>query len=89
MLLETRPARGLLGGMPGWPGTDWDARGGGAGAGVAPLAANWREAGEVRHIFTHFDLRLTVQAALVPPTPAPTAAPLCRAPISPPAPCPP
>jgi A/G-specific adenine glycosylase len=67
MLLEARPARGLLGGMPGWPGTDWDARGGGAGAGAAPLAANWREAGEVRHIFTHFDLRLTVQAALVPP----------------------
>ena len=29
MLLETRPERGLLGGMLGWPGSDWDGGGGG------------------------------------------------------------
>jgi A/G-specific adenine glycosylase len=56
-LLETRPARGLLGGMLGWPGSDWDGAGGGA-----PLAAEWRETGaEVRHTFTHFHLRLAVE----------------------------
>ena len=62
-LLETRPERGLLGGMLGWPGTDWDGAGG-----DAPLAADWRDAGgEVRHTFTHFHLRLTVQVAQVGP----------------------
>ena len=59
-LLETRPARGLLGGMPGWPGDGWDGAGG-----EAPLDAAWRDAGEVRHVFSHFELRLTVLAARV------------------------
>ncbi len=57
-LLETRPARGLLGGMLGWPGSDWDGAGG-----PAPFAADWRDAGEVRHTFTHFHLRLSVRVA--------------------------
>ncbi len=61
MLLETRPARGLLGAMLGWPGTDWDGAGG-----AAPLDAEWRSVGEVRHTFTHFHLRLSVEAADVP-----------------------
>jgi A/G-specific adenine glycosylase len=65
-LLETRPARGLLGGMLGWPGSGWDGAGG-----PAPLAADWREAGSLRHTFTHFHLDLTVQAARVPPEAAP------------------
>jgi A/G-specific adenine glycosylase len=65
-LLETRPARGLLGGMLGWPGSDWDGAGG-----PAPLAADWREAGEVRHTFTHFHLALTVMVAEVPDGAAP------------------
>jgi A/G-specific adenine glycosylase len=57
-LLERRPGKGLLGGMLGWPGTGWDGAGG-----DAPLAADWQDAGEVRHVFTHFDLRLSVAAA--------------------------
>ncbi|MEY4983902.1 MAG: hypothetical protein RIR62_2168 [Pseudomonadota bacterium] len=57
-LLERRPERGLLGGMLGWPGSDWDGAGG-----PAPLAADWREVGEVRHTFTHFHLILRVLRA--------------------------
>ncbi|HEX9858318.1 MAG TPA: A/G-specific adenine glycosylase [Paracoccaceae bacterium] len=58
LLLEQRPDRGLLGGMLGWPGTGWDNAGG-----PAPLDADWREAGEVRHTFTHFHLVLRVMVA--------------------------
>jgi A/G-specific adenine glycosylase len=57
-LLETRPDRGLLGGMPGWPGSDWDGTDGGA-----PVQAEWQDAGEVRHTFTHFHLILRVLIA--------------------------
>ncbi len=61
MLLETRPERGLLGGMLGWPGSNWD-----GGGGPAPLDADWQESGaEVRHTFTHFHLRLVVAVAEV------------------------
>jgi A/G-specific adenine glycosylase len=61
-LLETRPARGLLGGMLGWPGSDWDRGGGGP-----PVRADWRRAmGQVRHTFTHFDLYLDVDVGEVP-----------------------
>lgn len=58
LLLEDRPARGLLGGMLGFPGSDWDGVGG-----PAPLQADWREAGEIRHTFTHFHLYLAVRVA--------------------------
>lgn len=58
VLLEERPARGLLGGMLGLPGDGWD-----GGGGVAPVEADWQAAGEVRHTFTHFHLILTVLAA--------------------------
>lgn len=57
-LLETRPTRGLLGGMLGWPGSDWD-----NGGGPAPLTVNWQEAGALHHTFTHFHLRLAVLVA--------------------------
>ena len=60
-LLETRPERGLLGGMPGFPGDGWDGAGG-----PAPLAADWQEIGEVRHTFTHFHLILRVLLAELP-----------------------
>ena len=61
MLLETRPERGLLGGMLGWPGSAWD-----GGGGPAPLDTDWRDAaGEVRHTFTHFHLRLDIAVAEV------------------------
>lgn len=62
-LLERRPDRGLLGGMLGWPGSDWSA----TPAAAPPLAADWRDLGaEVRHTFTHFDLRLSLLLAEVP-----------------------
>lgn len=61
-LVERRPDRGLLGGMTGFPGADWDGAGG-----EVPLAADWRAMGEVRHTFTHFHLELTVLAVDLPP----------------------
>ncbi|WP_430465826.1 A/G-specific adenine glycosylase [Tabrizicola sp.] len=60
VLLEDRPPRGLLGGMPGFPGDGWDGAGG-----AAPMQADWREVGGLRHTFTHFHLDLTVRAAIV------------------------
>ena len=64
-LVETRPERGLLGGMTGFPGDGWDSAGG-----PAPVEAAWREAGEVRHTFTHFHLILRVLAAETDANPA-------------------
>lgn len=64
-LLERRPDRGLLGGMLGWPCSDWsvDTR---APSSDPPLAAEWTELdGEVRHTFTHFHLRLRIMTAEV------------------------
>ncbi len=64
-LLERRPDNGLLGGMLGWPGSEW----GDSPAGTPPLEANWHDPGaEVRHTFTHFHLRLALRVAEVPPT---------------------
>lgn len=57
-LMETRPDRGLLGGMLGFPGSDWDGAGG-----PAPLQTDWHRLGEVRHTFTHFHLILDVMLA--------------------------
>jgi A/G-specific adenine glycosylase len=62
-LLETRPDRGLLGGMLGWPTSDWGAD----PTPCPPVQADWRPLdGEARHTFTHFHLRLAVQIATVP-----------------------
>ncbi len=68
VLLRTRPYKGLLGGMTELPGTEWrdtpwamnDA------LADAPMPATWRAAGQVRHVFTHFELILDVLAARVP-----------------------
>ncbi len=61
-LLERRPGKGLLGGMLGWPGSDWSD----APAEAPPLDAPWRDPGaEVRHTFTHFHLRLALRVANV------------------------
>lgn len=62
-LLETRPEKGLLGGMLGWPGSDWSA----APDPAPPVAVDWHDLGtEVRHTFTHFHLILKVYATVVP-----------------------
>ncbi len=55
---ERRPAKGLLGGMLGLPGSDWieqDPPGT-----DFPVSGDWKSAGQVRHVFTHFSLELTV-----------------------------
>ncbi len=63
-LLETRPPRGLLGGMLGWPGSDWTEA---SPDPAPPLPADWMEAPvSVQHTFTHFQLTLRVFAATVP-----------------------
>jgi len=67
-LLERRPPKGLLGGMLGWPGSDWNE----APTDAPPLDANWRDPGaDVRHTFTHFHLRLALRVANVPLDTAP------------------
>ncbi|SLN67791.1 putative A/G-specific adenine glycosylase YfhQ [Roseovarius litorisediminis] len=61
-LLERRPDKGLLGGMLGWPGSDWSE----APSPSPPIKAEWTLlAEEVRHTFTHFHLRLQITIALV------------------------
>jgi A/G-specific adenine glycosylase len=62
VLLETRPPRGLLGGMLGWPGSDWGAD----PLPRPPAPADWQPVGEARHTFTHFHLRLAVLTADLP-----------------------
>jgi A/G-specific adenine glycosylase len=61
VLLVRRPSRGLLGGMLALPTGDWGAE---AEPG-APVAAEWEEAGEIDHVFTHFALTLRVHCAQV------------------------
>lgn len=66
-LLETRPDKGLLGGMLGWPGSDWLDASGDRPLGDPPVAGRWTTVpGEVRHTFTHFHLMLTVLITKVP-----------------------
>ncbi|MGE4480292.1 A/G-specific adenine glycosylase [Acidocella sp.] len=57
VLLLRRPPRGLLGGMLVLPEEP-------------PVAARWREAGRVEHVFTHFSLSLAVWVARVAVLPA-------------------
>ncbi|MFY0682161.1 MAG: A/G-specific adenine glycosylase [Thalassovita sp.] len=60
-LLERRPDRGLLGGMLGWPGSEWVEE---APTPAAPYEADWHQLDKVaRHTFTHFHLELTVCVA--------------------------
>lgn len=69
VLLRRRVEKGLLGGMMEVPSTDWGAAvpsQATAKAG-APVAADWRVLpGQVRHVFTHFELTLTVWATRLP-----------------------
>lgn len=64
VLLRKRPSAGLLGGMAEPPTSSWTARqDGSTGADAAPFAAPWRPAGSIRHVFTHFELELSVWRA--------------------------
>ena len=72
VLLRSRPTKGLLGGMTELPGTAWretpwtiDEALTAAPMQLAPMRLVWREAGQVRHGFTHFELILDVLAAHV------------------------
>jgi A/G-specific adenine glycosylase len=66
-LLERRPDKGLLGGMLGWPGSEWSE----TPEENPPVSAQWAflEA-EARHTFTHFHLRLRVAIAVTDNPPA-------------------
>jgi A/G-specific adenine glycosylase len=67
LLLQRRPPSGLLGGMTEIPGTPWlaEALTEFEALEFAPAVADWKRSGEVRHVFTHFELRLGVYAARV------------------------
>ncbi|WP_298497001.1 A/G-specific adenine glycosylase [uncultured Maritimibacter sp.] len=68
-LVETRPEKGLLGGMLGWPGADW----GDVATEDPPAQADWSDpGGEVRHTFTHFHLILSLRVATLPMDTVPT-----------------
>ena len=63
VLLRQRPDKGLLGGMMGFPGTEWGEKPINAMA-FAPMKRNWEKCeDEVKHVFTHFELRLEVYRA--------------------------
>ena len=57
--LVRRPGKGLLGGMLGLPTSEWSVA---PVEAVPPAAAEWRDAGAVEHVFTHFALTLEVRA---------------------------
>ena len=58
VLLERRPPKGLLGGTLAFPSTGWD------GSDVGPPAAGeWRDMGQISHVFTHFSLQMQVLLA--------------------------
>jgi A/G-specific adenine glycosylase len=66
ILLRKRPASGLLGGMSEVPTTGWTARiDGDTTTAGAPFLAQWRKAGSITHVFTHFALELLVYTAEV------------------------
>ena len=61
VLVEQRPDKGLLGGMLGVPTTGWGEKP--TDHSAAPEPRNWERAGEIKHVFTHFELRLEVFVA--------------------------
>jgi A/G-specific adenine glycosylase len=60
--LVRRPPKGLLGGMLGLPTSEWrgDPWADDEAVEAAPVAADWHDAGEIDHVFTHFSLTLRV-----------------------------
>ncbi|MBU0743296.1 A/G-specific adenine glycosylase [bacterium] len=71
--LRRRPERGLLGGMMEVPSTPWRTERWDDGSALdrAPFRGDWEPCGEVRHVFTHFTLRIDVWRAPPPPAWAP------------------
>jgi A/G-specific adenine glycosylase len=68
ILLGTRPARGLLAGMSEVPNSGWDVL---APKASPPIGAPWQVLNApVVHVFTHFELRLTVSRATLMGEPA-------------------
>jgi len=69
VMVRTRAARGLLGGMSELPGTDWIAADSAPdwSAAAPPGASITRSAGAVRHVFTHFALTLQVYVCAAAP----------------------
>lgn len=66
VLLRKRAGSGLLAGMAEPPTSAWTARAdGGTGPEAAPFPADWRPAGTIAHVFTHFELRLDIWRAEV------------------------
>nr|WP_309502533.1 A/G-specific adenine glycosylase [uncultured Roseovarius sp.] len=64
LLLERREDRGLLGGMLGWPGSNWAEQ---TPDPAPPFGAQWAVLeDEARHTFTHFHLRLRIAIAVAP-----------------------
>ena len=67
VFLRKRGQTGLLGGMTEVPGSGWTARiDGETGLAAAPFAAEWQACGTVTHVFTHFELRLSIYRSMVP-----------------------
>ncbi|WP_108462030.1 A/G-specific adenine glycosylase [Devosia naphthalenivorans] len=62
--LQSRPTKGLLGGMTEVPGSVWTQD---LPAPDYPAAGDWRHHGQIVHVFTHFRLELEVWSATVPP----------------------
>jgi A/G-specific adenine glycosylase len=72
ILLRRRVETGLLGGMTEVPTTAWTARiDGGTGDEHAPFLADWQPCGAITHVFTHFELRLSVYRTRVGSSDAP------------------
>lgn len=64
IFLKRRVETGLLGGMTEVPTTEWTSRiDGETSTDAAPFPAAWRACGVVTHVFTHFELRLSVYRA--------------------------
>jgi len=59
--LVRRPDKGLLGGMLALPSGEWAVQSDDMDG--APVSADWRPAGQIEHVFTHFSLSLQVMRA--------------------------
>lgn len=66
VLIRTRPPKGLLGGMAEFPGTPWEAGAPDIAAHLPMQVETRRAPGDVRHVFTHFELTLAVHLADAP-----------------------